>query len=63
MTLLPEVQAELVAAAQRPVLAKRLSVRAGAIIVAAVLALLIAAPPTVARFSAPIGALATQSSR
>ncbi len=62
MMLLPQVQAELVAAAQRPVLAKRLSLRAAAIMVAAVLALLIAAPPTIARLPAPIGAVAIQSS-
>ena len=63
MTLLPQVQAELVAAAQRPVLAKRLSVRAAAILVAAVLALLIAAPPTVARLQTSVGAVAIQGSR
>ena len=61
--LLPQLQAELVAAAQRPVLAKRLSVRAAAIVVAAVLALLIAAPPTVARLRASVAAVSVQSSR
>jgi hypothetical protein len=61
--LLPQLQAELVAAAQRPVLAKRLSVRAAAILVAAVLALLIAAPPTVARLQTSVAAVAIQSSR
>jgi hypothetical protein len=60
--LLPQLQAELVAAAQRPVLAKRLSVRAAAILVAAVLALLIAAPPTVARLQTSVGAAAIQGS-
>lgn len=63
MTLLPQLQAELVAAAQRPVLAKRLSVRAAAILVAAVLALLIAAPPTVAHLQTSLGTVAIQSSR
>jgi len=61
--LLPQLQAELIAVAQRPVLAKRLSVRAAAILVAALLALLIAAPPTVARLPASIGAVLSQSSR
>jgi hypothetical protein len=49
MTILPQVQAELVAAAGRPVLKKRVSVRAVAAVIAAVLALLITAQPTVAR--------------
>ena len=61
--LLPQLQAELVTAGQRPVAAKRLSARAAAIVVAAVLALLIAAPPTVARLQASVGAVAIQSSR
>lgn len=63
MTLLPQLQTELVAAAQRPPLAQRFSTRAAAILVAAVLALLIAAPPTVARVQMTVGAATIESSR
>jgi len=60
MTILPRVQDELVAAAGRPHLTTRISVRVVAVVVAAVLALLIAAPPSIARLSASARAVATQ---
>jgi hypothetical protein len=61
MTLLPQLEQELVIAAARPVLARRISCRVAAALVAAITALLIAAPPTVARL--PTAALITQTSR
>jgi hypothetical protein len=48
MTILHEVQDELVAAAGRPPLRTRISIRVVAVVIAAVLALLIAAPPSLA---------------
>lgn len=63
MTLLPQLEAELVAAAGRPVLARRISTRVATAVVAAIVALLIAAPPTVARLPASAAVLVVQTSR
>jgi len=63
MSLLPQLQTELVVAARRPELGRRISVRVVAVIVAAAAALLIAAPPTVAKLPAPAGILAGSVSR
>ncbi len=63
MTILNQVQAELVAAARRPPLRTRISIRAGAVLIAAFLALLIAAPPTVARLAVYAGAATTRVSQ
>lgn len=61
MTLVPQLEQELVIAAKRPVLAGRISRRIAAAVVAAMMALLIAAPPTVARL--PSAAIIAQTSR
>ncbi|MGH2869047.1 MAG: hypothetical protein ACRDNK_15995 [Solirubrobacteraceae bacterium] len=61
MTLIPELERELVIAAGRPVLGRRISCRIAAAVVAAIMALLIAAPPTVARL--PSAAIIAQTSR
>jgi hypothetical protein len=47
MTILDQLQAELIAAASRPPLRTRISIRAIAVLIAALLALLITAPPTI----------------
>ena len=61
MTLLPELKTELVGAAERPGRAQRFSARVATAIIAAVVALLLTAPPTVARRPAHVAAPATQS--
>jgi hypothetical protein len=63
MSLLPQLQTELVSAASRPPRGRRISARVVAVIVAAVAALLIAAPPTVASLPASAGILAGPVSR
>ncbi len=60
MTLLPQLEQELVLAAGRPVLARRTSLRVVAAVVAAITALLITAPPTVACL--PSAAIVAQTS-
>jgi hypothetical protein len=60
MTILPQVQDELVAAAGRPHLTSRVSARLVTVLVTAVLALLIAAPPSIAGLSASAGVVATR---
>ena len=59
MTILDQVQAELVTAAGRPPLRTRISIRAVAVLIAAFLALLIAAPPTVAHLAVYAGVATT----
>jgi len=63
MTILQELQDELVAAAGRPRLRSRISARFFTVVVAAVLALLIAAPPSVAGLFASTGSVTTQIAR
>lgn len=63
MSLLPQVKLELISAARRPARAKRAVGRLAAVIVAAVAALLITAPPTVARIPASIAAVSAYASR
>lgn len=58
MTILHQVQDELVAAAARPPLKIRISIRVVAVVIAAVLALLIAAPSSVAGLSVSAGVAA-----
>ena len=63
MTILHQVEAELVVAAGRPRLTTRISVRFVAVVIAAVLALLITAPPSVGLLSGSAGAVVTPMSR
>jgi hypothetical protein len=60
MSLLPQLESELIAAAHRPVLAKRVPVRVVCALLAALLVLLILAPQSTARRPEPaIAALTT----
>jgi hypothetical protein len=61
MTILHQVEDELVVAAGRPPLKTWVSVRVVAVVIAAVLALLIAAPPSVAGLSVSAGVVTTQT--
>jgi hypothetical protein len=63
MTLLPQVEAELLVAARRPALSRRISVRTAAAVLAAIAAMLIAAPPTVAHLAVSVGVVTNQTSR
>ncbi len=63
MSLLPQVKQELITAAQRPTRAKRATRRLAAVIIAAVAALLITAPPSVARLPASIAVVSAYASR
>jgi hypothetical protein len=60
MTILQEVEDELVAASGRPPLTTRISIRVVAVVIAAVLALLIAAPPSLASRSVSARMVTTQ---
>jgi hypothetical protein len=63
VTILEQVQDELIAAARRPPLTTWISVRVVAVVIAAVLALLIAAPPSIAGLPVSAGVLASQIAR
>jgi len=63
MTILYQVQAELIAAAKRPPLRTRISIRVAAVVIAAVLALLIAAPPSIAGLAVSASVVSTQMAR
>lgn len=63
MSLLPQVKLELISAARRPTRAKRATGRLAAVILATVAALLITAPPTVARIPASIAVVSAYASR
>jgi hypothetical protein len=63
MTILYQVQAELIAAAKRPPLRARISIRVAAVVIAAVLALLIAAPPSIAGLAVSASVVSTQMAR
>ena len=63
MTILYQVQAELIAAAKRPPLRTRISIRVAVVVIAAVLALLIAAPPSIAGLAVSASVVSTQMAR
>jgi hypothetical protein len=63
MTILYQVQAELMTAAKRPPLRTRISIRVVAVMIAAILALLIAAPPSIAGLAGSASLVSTQMAR
>ena len=63
MTLLPQLERELAEAARRPPLARRISARALAALVAALAVLLVSTPPSVAQLPGRVAVITAPPSR
>jgi hypothetical protein len=63
LTLLPQLEQELLQAAARPLLMRRVALIAVVGLMAAVIALLATAPPSVARLPAAAGAVVVSAGR